>query len=514
MNRRIIAIVTALSMLCLLPLSLHAAENRRDGAAREDAAPISETQKTEVKKILSGYDKSALTAEQAKAIHRAFKEAGIRGGPSLNEAVKDAGFDPKKLRDLDPPPDRQNKGDGGRQIESRREKDEVGDGIGDKRGKGGGGYSIEQAISDRAQLTTIAFNGLAFMTGDFCADTFIPPGKVSDYFGFQYMRDVDRGELGHNTSFLPRIANNMLKVLTESQRKELIALAKEQAPSIRELAVKRYPLIMAYRRLLEGKGPSTALDLVAVKKTTADLFELDGKLALRRAEILGGIVKTFSSSQKNSLARLKFGDSTTWPDVPDQVDKRSMSHDEHVAVMTYASEMFSWYAGSAEGDAYFCPERHGTYFGGFYMKDRPAMGNPGYSISTSITGNSGEEMLNILTDVQRSEVASLPDRQRKSLSEIVDVRRKISTELRKFMTGSANTDIVVELSRRYGELDGELAYLYATAFAKVYSTLDQNQKGKLKTLRNLDGYQCKGAYLYSESIRDFTVIDTDFLFKK
>lgn len=67
-------------------------------------------------------------------------------------------------------------------------------------------YSIEQAVSDQAQLHTIAFDGLAFLTGDFASDTFLPPGKVSDYFGFQYMRDVDAKEGGHNTSFLTRIA--------------------------------------------------------------------------------------------------------------------------------------------------------------------------------------------------------------------------------------------------------------------------------------------------------------------
>ena len=46
-------------------------------------------------------------------------------------------------------------------------------------------YSIEQAVSDRAQLHTIAFDGLAFLTGDFGLDTFLPHVKVSDYFGFQ-----------------------------------------------------------------------------------------------------------------------------------------------------------------------------------------------------------------------------------------------------------------------------------------------------------------------------------------
>src|SRR5690242_16631019 len=59
-------------------------------------------------------------------------------------------------------------------------------------------YSIQQAVSDKAQLHTIAFNGLAFITGDFGASTFIPPGKVCDFFGFQYMRDIDAATKGHN----------------------------------------------------------------------------------------------------------------------------------------------------------------------------------------------------------------------------------------------------------------------------------------------------------------------------
>ena len=43
-------------------------------------------------------------------------------------------------------------------------------------------YNIEQTLSDEAQRTTIAFDGLAFLTGDLCSDSFIPPGKVADFF--------------------------------------------------------------------------------------------------------------------------------------------------------------------------------------------------------------------------------------------------------------------------------------------------------------------------------------------
>ena len=65
-------------------------------------------------------------------------------------------------------------------------------------------YSLEQAMSDEAQLSTISFSGLAFITGSAGADTFFPPGKVADFFGFQYMRDVDTAGYGHNTLYLSR----------------------------------------------------------------------------------------------------------------------------------------------------------------------------------------------------------------------------------------------------------------------------------------------------------------------
>ena len=94
--------------------------------------------------------------------------------------------------------------------------------------------------------------------------------------------------------------------------------------------------------------------------------------------------------------------------------------------MTYASEIFSWYAGNVEADVYFCPERHATYFGSFYMKDIPAMGNANFSISTSLTGDSGEQFLGALDDTQRKEIEGLVENQRQDLSDIVSTRRSIA----------------------------------------------------------------------------------------
>ena len=381
--------------------------------------------------------------------------------------------------------------------------------------EGPGKYSIEQATSDRAQLNTIAFDGLAFLTGSFCGDTFLPPGKVSDFFGFQNLRDVDTARLGHNTSFLTRIANNTLRVLNEDQKAKLVALGKAQEPQIRQLALNRLPLIKAFRRNLEGDLPagSKGLNRAAVMKYSARLFELGGELAYQRAEVSGQIARSLTEEQKAELAKLKFGDSRTWPDVEESFDKRSVTHGVHVAVMTYASEFFSWYAGSVEADTYFCPEGHGTYFGSFYMKDAPAMHQKNYSISTSLTGDSGEAFLNLLDPVQRERITGLVELQRADLRDIVTTRRAIATELRRFLAGeAASKEKVLALCRHYGELDGSLSFYYATRFAEVNRTLTAEQRAALNKLRGLAGYECKGAFVYSEPIALPEIQKTDFLF--
>lgn len=498
------------------------------GDANERAEGLTAEQVQRVQNILAGYNAATLTAEQARAIHEAFRQAGVRGGPALNEAVTAAGFDPARLRDLAPPPDRAN-GREQRQPLPRRDegrpsiREEAGGRGADSQrrpeagaARGNSPYSIEQAISERAQLNTLAFDGLAFLTGDLGCNTFLPPGKVADFCGFQYMRDVDSNQLGHNTSFVPLAANNVLSVLTDEQKAQFIALAKEQEPLLTEFAYKRFPLIQAFCRQLEGNLPagSSGLNREAVMKVTAGLYEIDGRLSYRRAEVLGGIVRSLTDKAKTYLAGMRFNDSSTWPVLGDQIDKKSLSRTAHVAVMTYASELFSWYAGNVEADVYFCPERHATYFGSFYMKDIPAMGNANFSISTSLTGDSGEAFLAALTESQRRLVTGLVVQQKADLAEIVTTRRAIATELRRFMTEPAvPQDKVLALSRRYGELDGEISYYCATAFSGVARTLTAEQKKTLLKLRNLDArYSCKGAYLYSQAIEMPVIPDTDFLF--
>jgi hypothetical protein len=184
--------------------------------------------------------------------------------------------------------------------------------------------------------------------------------------------------------------------------------------------------------------------------------------------------------------------------------------------MTYAGDLFSWYAGSLEADVYFCPERQGTYFGSFYMKDAPAVGNPGYSIGTNITADMGEAVLKALSPDQASLVTGLVNIQRPYLTGIVDTRRQVASELRKFIVGeSADRQAVLSMMEKYGELDGSIVYNFATSFANVGQTLTESQKAQLMELRRLTlgNFQPQAAFLYAEPIDYPDVPNTDFLFK-
>lgn len=376
-------------------------------------------------------------------------------------------------------------------------------------------YSLAQAMSDNAQLSTIAFDGLAFITGSAGADTFFPPGKVADFFGFQYMRDVDVSGYGHNTLFLTRAADNVLYILNDDQKAQLVALAEEQAPLYVDFAYNRLPLTTAFRLNLEGDIPdgSTGLNTQDVARYTSDLYETDADLSYHRAVVVGAIIKSFTDGQKAYLAKMQFDDYLTWPDVAeDQTLKQSLNNSQYTALMTYASELFSWYKGGLDADVYFCPERHGTYFGSFYLKDYPAVGNDDYFISTTETGDSGQAFLNVLNPDQRALITGIIDEQRPMLQEIAQIRTEVCTELRKAMTGGTiDKELVYTLIERYGELDGEMSALYATRFAQVNSTLTDAQRAALVQLRNLTVVP-QGVYLFSNPVAAPQIPNTDFLF--
>jgi len=380
----------------------------------------------------------------------------------------------------------------------------------DGNNENGSKYSIDQAVSDNAQLTTIAFSGLAFLTGTEGADAFFPPGKVADFFGFQYMRDVDVSGYGHNTTFLTKVASNMLYILNDDQIEILKELAMEQEELYETYGYGRLDIINAFRQHYEE---GETLDYENLTAYSSYLYEIDGELSYKRAEAFAKIISTLTDEQIEYIDQMSFNDSSTWPDIDEEglLDKRSMSHLSHVAVMTYASEFFSWYAGSTEADVYFCPERHGTYFGGFYMKDYPAMNNPEYFISTSVTGDSGKEFLEILTDEQRARFTTILDEQREGLDRIVEIRNEVVTLLRGLTTeGTDNEAAVMTLMKEYGVLEGEMSYRYATRFTEIGNSLTDEQNEALYELRNQYIFP-EGTYLYSAPIDMIDITDSDLI---
>ena len=143
------------------------------------------------------------------------------------------------------------------------------------------------------------------------------------------------------------------------------------------------------------------------------------------------------------------------------------------------------------------------------------MGNPNYTIDETLTANAGQNFLAILTTAQADQVKGIVDLQRNALNELVAKREAVSTELRKFLaSGTADSSTVIALSQRYGELDGELSYYYATTFTQVWNSLSADQKTNLTQLASDLGYVIPGGgFLYSQPIDMPTIENTDFMFK-
>lgn len=360
-------------------------------------------------------------------------------------------------------------------------------------------YNIRQATSENAQLHTIAFNGLAFLTGNYGENTFFPPGKVADLFGFQYMRDNDSNQLGHNTDFLTRIALNVLRILNDGQKQKLRELALEQAALYDSFARERMVLVYVLYQTKDARFPVP--EKSAVSRFCASLYAIDGELCYRRAEVMAELIRSFTPDQLSAFGNLRFGNSDSWPLLEEEKKQGNrLPHRAQVGLMTYASELFSWYKGSLDADVYFCPERHGTYFGGFYLKDQPAMHNKGYFIPTSLTGESGRKFLETLDPSQRKQIEALPELQEASLAEIVRIRTNTATALRQFLKGERpDKRIFMEQMKRYGELDGTLSWYYTLAFREVNKTLTAEQRKKLAAIRNLDVVPA-GAFLYSDPV--------------
>jgi hypothetical protein len=376
-------------------------------------------------------------------------------------------------------------------------------------------FNTAFTLSDGAQSHQIAFNALGFLTGNFCSDSFVPPGKVADYFGFQYLRDNDVTGMGHNSDFSGIVGNNLLSILDSTQKAMIISTAKAQEAIIQKYAMQRLPLIYAFVRMKDKSMPtgSPGLDSTAVKAYSAELYRVDARVCIQRAKLYATIINSLTAKQKGYLDSLVKIGGRNMPVLPLQINQRGLNNNQFVGAMSLADDIFSWYVGSVEADVYFCPERQGNYFGSYYLKDAPAMGNPNYSIDTSLSQTGGQRMLNTLNQEQRDLITQLTNKQKAAMLALVQKRTEISTVLRGYISGkTVDTAQVVALSATYGELDGIISYHYASNFSKVNWTLSTIQMDTLMKIRNLDNYPCTGAYSYSDKISMPTIENTDYLF--
>ena len=113
-EKQIQSILLVLMLLFLIPVMSSCQSNQSNQNSGQKPQGKTQTLTTDqtstIKTILSKYKASNLSAADAKAIHEKFREAGIHAGPETRDAIVAAGFDPEKLRTLDPPKDRGNHG--------------------------------------------------------------------------------------------------------------------------------------------------------------------------------------------------------------------------------------------------------------------------------------------------------------------------------------------------------------------------------------------------------------------
>ena len=198
----------------------------------------------------------------------------------------------------------------------------------------------------------------------------------------------------------------------------------------------RFPIYKAFRRLLNGDLPSgtSGLNQAALLNLSQSLYEVDAVIAVMKAQAFATIINSLDSSQKSILEQYVKGGFNSWP-----VNKTNCDAN----VMGLASEMFGWYAGNLTSDTYFAPERINDYFGSFYFKDGPDYGTSNYSVATHVTGTEGDDFYSYLNLTEQSWYDAIMPDQFTYLTNIVEVRSQISTELRKALSNqSINTTLV------------------------------------------------------------------------
>lgn len=118
MRQRLLTHIQALAALLLAGAITAAPSTAQPVAAsspppRGEARPqehgtvaLTAEQVAKVKSVLAAYKPASLSVDDAKAIKRALRDAGMRHSKALDAAITAAGFSPERLEVLDPRPAR------------------------------------------------------------------------------------------------------------------------------------------------------------------------------------------------------------------------------------------------------------------------------------------------------------------------------------------------------------------------------------------------------------------------
>ena len=359
------------------------------------------------------------------------------------------------------------------------------------------------------------YDAVTWYTGNLCGDSFLPGGKIADFFGFQYLRDLAPNQTGHSTVFVTYCSKAFLSILNPTQTAILTAYAQNYSTYqnlTTQYVMSRFPIYKALRSLLNGDLPSgkSGLNKDALLNYSQYLYKVDANVTLMKAAAFAQIINSLDSSQRKILDGYVSGGFNSWP-----VNKTNCDSN----MMGLASEMFAWYAGNSTSDIYFAPERINDYFGAFYFKDGPGYGTKNYSVSTHITGAEGDNFYSYLNSTEQGWYDVIMPDQISYQTKIVDVRSKISTELRKALANqSINQTLILELESQYGAYDGYLTYLYATVLSSIRPKLNSTVIEKLHQIpavASLAGYLCattSGMAFYNDGFAPApTSIESDFL---
>ena len=333
------------------------------------------------------------------------------------------------------------------------------------------GPTITQTLSDDAQRNTIAFDGLAFLTGSLGADSFFPPGKVADFWGFQYLRDNDPSQMGHNPLFLTSAAFNLWNILDPDQRAQLKTLATAQVSLDRR--IRRPPLCPdeglppPARRRRAHRQPRARL--AAVKAYSANLYQLDGQMSYDRARVMGAIIRSFSVSQTTFLNTNMVGKGMLrWPAVTGPSDMQGLDRTGQRGAHDLRRRYLQLVRRFRRGRRLLLPRTPG-----YLLRLLLPQGHPSHEHRRHDRLQPHRQRRHHLPAHPLADPAVARHRPRRHpatrpRTPSSDSAAPSATQLRRFIAGeSVSSSLVLSQSAAYGALDGEIIYHYATNLARA-----------------------------------------------